>query len=122
MLNPRKFERINGHEVEVAKQEGGDMFEAYCVCDCDGGPPCGCMTIAATPELSLAMLLTSVFKLHSRIVLKRAGWKCSNCSRVTGLAVHHVVFKSHGRNDRIENLRALCAACHSAEHGIKCRG
>jgi HNH endonuclease len=30
--------------------------------------------------------------------------------------VHHVVFRSHGGEDTMENLCTLCASCHDGVH------
>lgn len=42
----------------------------------------------------------------------RDGWKCRHCKNRAGLHPHHVVFKSHGGADALNNLLTLCHCCH----------
>ena len=47
---------------------------------------------------------------------------CEICGRRPdwrGLHAHHIVFRSHGGKDTLENLKMLCGRYHSKEHGIK---
>ena len=50
-------------------------------------------------------------------VIERDGNRCSNCGEHTHLHLHHLVSLSKGGNNKIENLKLLCADCHSEEHG-----
>lgn len=51
-------------------------------------------------------------------VFKRDGWKCRHCCcRI--LHPHHVIFKSHGGEDTLNNLISLCPSCHAAVHQKK---
>lgn len=62
-------------------------------------------------------------------VFDRAFGRCEDCGctagrlrftgrgvRVAGAHVHHVRHRAHGGNHALENLRLLCADCHSAQH------
>lgn len=51
-------------------------------------------------------------------VFIRDGWKCRdrNCNDRNGLHPHHVIFKSHGGPDEMNNLLTLCWQCHEAVH------
>jgi len=40
---------------------------------------------------------------------------CKVCSRVSS-DVHHILFKSAGGTDDIDNLIALCRECHNKAH------
>lgn len=46
--------------------------------------------------------------------LKRAGYRCEKCGAKTK-EVHHVNYPEDFSEDRIENLQALCKACHMTE-------
>jgi 5-methylcytosine-specific restriction endonuclease McrA len=41
---------------------------------------------------------------------------CEHCGKVAG-AIHHIIFKSQGGTDDIENLIALHIECHDISHG-----
>jgi 5-methylcytosine-specific restriction endonuclease McrA len=49
-------------------------------------------------------------------ILRRDGWRCQSCGRMSNLEVHHKEFRSHSGNDSEENLITLCARCHLAVH------
>ena len=54
---------------------------------------------------------------------RRADGVCEECHHpprdFRGLEPHHIIFKSHGGTDDLENLLALDGKCHAAKHGIK---
>lgn len=54
----------------------------------------------------------SLTKALTVSVYKRDGWKCRYCSSRSGLHPHHVIFKSQGGTDTMDNLLTLCASCH----------
>ena len=48
-----------------------------------------------------------------RIVFERDGWRCVECGRAGRLEVDHVVpLKRGGDQLALDNLQALCRACH----------
>lgn len=50
-------------------------------------------------------------------VLNRDNYKCQICGKEhTRLEVHHIVFRSTGGSDRIDNLVTLCSDCHKKIH------
>jgi 5-methylcytosine-specific restriction endonuclease McrA len=51
-----------------------------------------------------------------RQVLKRDGWRCQSCGRLTDLQVHHMNPRSLLGEDAEGNLITLCADCHRAVH------
>ena len=58
---------------------------------------------------------------HRRIrsLLLKHGGLCADCGcRIaeTGYQIHHVVPKSQGGSDRLDNLILLCPNCHAARH------
>ena len=48
----------------------------------------------------------------ARAVFERDGWKCRHCQNRNGLHPHHIIFKSHGGLDALNNLITLCSCCH----------
>ena len=42
----------------------------------------------------------------------RDGFKCRHCSNRNGIHPHHVLYRSHGGADTLNNLITLCARCH----------
>jgi DNA-directed RNA polymerase subunit RPC12/RpoP len=54
-----------------------------------------------------------------RKVLKRDGYKCTNCgvhTREAELHVHHITPISEGGTHSLPNLTTLCYSCHNNEH------
>jgi 5-methylcytosine-specific restriction endonuclease McrA len=49
-------------------------------------------------------------------VLRRDGWRCQSCGRMSNLEVHHKQFRSHSGEDSELNLITLCQECHSQTH------
>lgn len=54
-------------------------------------------------------------------VLKRDCNRCQNCGCYTESPPHHIVYKSQGGDDIIDNLVTLCWRCHRAVHDGKLR-
>ena len=49
-------------------------------------------------------------------VFDRDNWHCRSCNNTFGLHPHHLIFRSHGGKDEIDNLICLCWLCHRAVH------
>lgn len=45
--------------------------------------------------------------------------ECALCGETRNLHIHHVLFRSHGGDDVLENLCCLCLTCHDAIHARK---
>ena len=45
--------------------------------------------------------------------LRRAGGKCERCDGTNRLAMHHIMPRSEGGGDNVENLAVLCRRCHN---------
>jgi 5-methylcytosine-specific restriction protein A len=48
--------------------------------------------------------------------IARAGGICERCGIRPAVDAHHLVRRSRGGRDRIDNLVALCEDCHAEEH------
>jgi 5-methylcytosine-specific restriction endonuclease McrA len=51
-------------------------------------------------------------------VFQRDRWKCRNesCGSREGLHPHHIIYKSHGGPDTMDNLVTVCHECHRRIH------
>ena len=49
-------------------------------------------------------------------VLKRDRNRCQLCGKFTNSPPHHVLFRSQGGSDILENLITLCRDCHNMIH------
>lgn len=49
-------------------------------------------------------------------VLARDGYACTSCGTAEDLEAHHIVPRSEGGPDVIENLTTLCGDCHRGLH------
>lgn len=54
-------------------------------------------------------------------VLRRCNFRCEQCGRPGRLEVHHKAKIREGGSDDLDNLEALCRACHFAQHKRKPR-
>lgn len=54
-----------------------------------------------------------------RLVLARDRHRCRVCHTQQCVDVHHIRFRSVGREDSLRNCCALCRVCHSAIHGYR---
>jgi 5-methylcytosine-specific restriction endonuclease McrA len=51
-----------------------------------------------------------------QLILRRDGWRCQWCGKMTNLEVHHQQFRSHSGDDGEDTLITLCSMCHSSVH------
>lgn len=109
-----KAESITGYTIVRLDLDDGFYFEAH------DGPEKVCAVGGKTESEGLESLVRKVYLIHSEIVRKRQQYRCADCSKFpTPLQVHHKIFRSHGRDDRVSNLKALCPSCHERAHGTK---
>lgn len=52
----------------------------------------------------------------SRKALQRDEYTCQFCGTRRNLEVHHLLYRSHGGKDDLDNLLTLCHRCHAAVH------
>ena len=55
-------------------------------------------------------------------VYRRDGWRCALCDSQKYIQIHHVVKRSEGGGDEMQNLITLCSDCHALVHGTDLRG
>ena len=51
-----------------------------------------------------------------RQCFERDDWRCRHCGNRNGLHPHHIVYKSQGGKDELDNLLTLDWICHRAVH------
>lgn len=111
-MTKNKGERITGLVIE---QVGRHTFRV--VVHDDGFTDETLVFTGVTENRALYDLVEAVYRVRCERAMELAGWKCSQCGTTNNLQCHHKVFRSHGRDDRLSNLRVLCAErCHAAEH------
>ena len=50
--------------------------------------------------------------------LERDNHRCTKCASKLNVQVHHLTYRQSWYDTQIEDLTALCQACHRAEHGL----
>lgn len=76
----------------------------------------------ARPSASKRGYGSRAWKLARQEALVRDNYQCRACLRVVhGRAAHvdHIVPKSQGGADTLDNLQTLCVSCHSKKEGWK---
>jgi hypothetical protein len=71
---------------------------------------------ADSPEKYARYLASREWGLLKQAVHRRAGGKCERCRRNKINAVHHLTY-IRKYCERLEDLQAICNACHDFEHG-----
>lgn len=66
-------------------------------------------------KLYLTYLQSRAWQRVRLKVLKRAGYKCEKCGYAGKLEIHHLTYANLGW-ERLKELMALCAICHTKEH------
>ena len=58
-----------------------------------------------------------VMQMHREHALVRDKYTCQCCGkRNCRVEAHHIVFRSNGGSDSLDNLITLCEDCHKAVH------
>jgi 5-methylcytosine-specific restriction endonuclease McrA len=114
VMTQKQFERVTGHELETGEHS------LSTVCDCKDEH----IQIRVPTGLNdpIRVLADKVYKHHSRIIMERQGYRCRECGNLGRLEIDHIVPRSKGRDDRLHNLRAVCASftgcrVHQLKHG-----
>jgi len=61
---------------------------------------------------------STAWKRLRSVVIMRDDWRCQghDCDRRNKLTVHHIIPRSAGGTDNLDNLITLCRECHDAIH------
>ena len=106
-ITKRKAERITGLEV---RRGVGKSWEAV-----DGD-----LVVASASHSKettcLTLLVNAVYKVRQAEAFERDGHMCVYCGSRYRLSTHHIIFRSHGRDDRTANLETTCQDCHDDIH------
>ena len=113
-MTVRSAERITGMEIRLippaSKVGSAVTYAAY---------DQGAEVIRRTESghsATLGAIVETLYRRTAQKVFERAKWRCEECGRIRPIQAHHVIFRSHGRVDSMENLRALCKSCHENAH------
>jgi len=59
------------------------------------------------------------YRKRRREVFERDGHVCKKCKETEPLTVHHILEKTNGGTNEINNLVTLCEKCHVTVHKLK---
>ena len=68
------------------------------------------------PRRVLERLVERNWSRVSRLAMERDGWRCVDCGRFRNLSGDHIIPRSRGRKDTLENTATRCIPCHEAKH------
>jgi hypothetical protein len=110
----KRAERMTGYEIRMLPDERGRVtFGAFN----DG--KLVAKGSGRVEWMALRTVVEIVYKLHIRIAMQRAGWRCARCKSTRPLQPHHRKYRSHGGTHRIDNLEAVCWDCHRVIHELE---
>jgi hypothetical protein len=58
----------------------------------------------------------AAYRAACHLVNSRDGYRCRVCNCSGVMHHHHVIYRSRGGRDTVDNLCLLCASCHDEEH------
>lgn len=108
----RKLEAITGLE---AKKVAAGCYGLYIL------PSCALFSFIDDEKAACEDLRTINLRRVNNLVMEKQEWKCAECGLLKPLQGHHVIFRSRWRRsmgplDCVDNIRGLCAGCHTDEH------
>jgi HNH endonuclease len=110
----KRAERMTGYEIrKLPAEQGRVTFGAF-----DDGELIA-KASGRVDWMALRSVVEIVYKLHIRIAMQRAGWRCARCKSSRPLQPHHRKYRSHGGTHRIENLEPVCWDCHRLIHEVE---
>jgi hypothetical protein len=110
-MTRRKAEVLTGYDIRrIPIEKGGFRFAAF------DGDRLVAETEHRSERIALIWLVNAIYRMHSRKVLDRHGWRCSHCGSSYMLQVHHRQYRSHGGTHQLENLEPTCGDCHRRIH------
>jgi hypothetical protein len=69
-----------------------------------------------TVGAALATLVDANLAAVFARVAERQRWRCADCNRIRSLHLHHLRYRSHGREDTDSNCICLCFYHHEKRH------
>lgn len=64
-------------------------------------------------------LVGEEYRKFIRQVFEADGWRCKVCGVAAPLQCHHLLKRSHGGADELENCISVCVRCHTnIEHRV----
>lgn len=103
--------------LDIRKMASVSACFPFCFGAFDDDGDLYCRSESNEPEEALEMLVDKCYRKTCTLVRLEQGYRCFRCGRIVPLENDHIVPRSHGRNDRRENCRALCPRCHEYRHG-----
>lgn len=70
----------------------------------------------AAPKMPPRMSAREKSGMPRLLALKRARWRCEACGSQRDLQFDHIVALDRGGLNEADNIRVLCADCHSTRH------
>jgi len=64
------------------------------------------------PKKKRVVLKGQAYLDLQRLCFDVDNWRCKICNRLRPLQAHHMIPRSLGRIDELQNLISLCAECH----------
>jgi 5-methylcytosine-specific restriction endonuclease McrA len=58
----------------------------------------------------------SEYKKLRIAILTRDNHQCTKCGRKSNLHLHHIIYRSKGGGNELDNLITLCRYCHKETH------
>lgn len=68
------------------------------------------------------MIGAGISNKRRKMVYHRDGYRCALCDNTKYIQIHHIIQRSRGGSDEMQNLITLCADCHALAHGTDLRG
>lgn len=120
----RSAERITGYTIVCIGDDSGGKYRALQGYAAFNGDVEIARVLGPGKKIGplLKQLVEKVYKIHSKIVLEKQKYRCLLCGGRFPLDIDHIKPRSKGRDDRVENLRAICSAfygcrAHARKHG-----
>jgi len=116
-MNQSTLENKTGGKVTTNISVGESSTYAIVIPHKEFGELALCTTIKSKPR-AMQALYDMWWRHRSNEVFLRDKWSCCNCGTKRDLHCDHVVERSRGGKDNLDNLQTLCAGCHSEKHRL----
>ena len=58
------------------------------------------------------------YERQRQLIFEKFDWRCSCCGRILPLQRDHIVKRSRGGGDELENAQPLCPKCHDQKDNV----